>query len=207
MKVVAFLTQKGGSGKTTLASSMSVAAQEVGEKVVALDLDPQGSLAQWGEDREGGGLHVEAFPASKIIQIESILKSLEGRFSLAILDTAGADNAATSWVLKVADYVLVPIQPTRLDVRAIKPTVQKLLVSERPFAFVINRCPPQPNNNRAFDMFDGLKSISDVALPLILQRADYQDAYTAGKGVTEHAPTGKAAGEMRELWNWVRKRV
>lgn len=205
MKVVAFLTQKGGSGKTTLASSMSVAAKEAGEKVVALDLDPQGSLAQWGEDRPEDDLHVEAFPSSKITQLASILKTLEGKFSLAVLDTAGADNAATSIVLQVADYVLIPLQPTRLDVRAIKPTIQKVMVSEKPFAFVINRCPTQPNNTRAFDMFDGLSAVGTVAIPMIIQRADYQDAYTGGQGVTEFNPNGKAATEMRDLWSFVRK--
>ena len=52
MKTVAFISQKGGSGKSTLAASIAVAAQEFGERVFALDLDPQGTLYAWGERRQ-----------------------------------------------------------------------------------------------------------------------------------------------------------
>ena len=52
MRTVAFLTSKGGAGKTTLAASLAVAAAEAGEKVIALDLDPQESLLRWGKRRE-----------------------------------------------------------------------------------------------------------------------------------------------------------
>jgi len=52
MKTIAFVTQKGGAGKTTLAASIAVAAQESGENVAILDLDPQRSLEDWGDNRE-----------------------------------------------------------------------------------------------------------------------------------------------------------
>ena len=52
MRTVAFLTRKGGAGKTTLAASLAVAAAEAGERVIALDLDPQASLLRWGKRRE-----------------------------------------------------------------------------------------------------------------------------------------------------------
>jgi chromosome partitioning protein len=48
MKIITLTTQKGGTGKTTLATSLAVAAMEAGETVAAFDLDPQGSLARWG---------------------------------------------------------------------------------------------------------------------------------------------------------------
>ena len=51
MRTIAFVTQKGGAGKTTLAASLAVAAASTGERVVALDFDPQGSLARWGQRR------------------------------------------------------------------------------------------------------------------------------------------------------------
>ena len=80
------------------------------------------------------------------------------------------------------------------------PTVQALLRGENPFAFVLNQCSTIPNNTRAAEMAAGLRSLGKLAGPLICQRADYQDAYAIGQGVTEYAPRGKAAEEMRALW-------
>ena len=51
MNIIVVASQKGGAGKTTLAASLAVAATEAGERVIALDLDPQGSLAGWGDAR------------------------------------------------------------------------------------------------------------------------------------------------------------
>ena len=52
MRTIAFLTQKGGAGKTTLAASLAVAAAHAGERAIALDLDPQASLLRWAKYRE-----------------------------------------------------------------------------------------------------------------------------------------------------------
>ena len=49
MRSIAFVTQKGGTGKTTLAASLAEAAAIAGERVIALDLDPQESLCRWGK--------------------------------------------------------------------------------------------------------------------------------------------------------------
>ena len=52
MRVITFVTQKGGSGKTTLATSCAVAAEQAGHKALILDMDPQGSAEAWYQDRE-----------------------------------------------------------------------------------------------------------------------------------------------------------
>ena len=67
---------RNGTGKTTLAVSLAIAAQEAGEKVLALDLDPQGSLAAWGESREADAPHVERVPAAHIATLPQTLKGL-----------------------------------------------------------------------------------------------------------------------------------
>ena len=52
MRTITLVTQKGGTGKTTLASSLALAAIEAGETVALFDLDPQKSLVGWGDKRE-----------------------------------------------------------------------------------------------------------------------------------------------------------
>ncbi len=68
MQVLTFASQKGGSGKTSLAASIAVAAAEEGESVAAIDTDAQGSLAAWGRRRQAQGIEVEASDPSKLRQ-------------------------------------------------------------------------------------------------------------------------------------------
>jgi chromosome partitioning protein len=213
MRTITLVTQKGGAGKTTVATSLAVAAQQAGETVAAFDLDPQGSLVEWGRIRakaEEPAITdprlpvVERFPLDRIAQIKTMLSSLEKKgVTLTILDTAGADNPTTHAAMEASTFCLVPIRPTRLDLLAVRATVQAIMRSGKQFAFVLNQCSTIPRNNRANDTATGLASIGFMAEPLLLLRNDYQDAFAAGMGVTEYATDGKAADEIRQLWKWV----
>lgn len=208
MRIITLVTQKGGTGKTTLAASLAVAAQEAGEKVLALDLDPQGSLATWGDIRDADAPHIEPIPAAKVADLATLISSVEGQgFTLTILDTAGADNPTTHVAMQVADLCLVPIRPTRIDGNAVMPTAQALQRLGKPFAFVLTQCSTIPRNSRAAEMAAGLRTLGVLAEPYIASRADHQDAYAVGKGVTEYAPDGKAAQELRDLWQWTDKKT
>ena len=203
MRTIALVTQKGGTGKSTLATGLAVAAMEAGETVLALDMDPQGTLAAWAEMRDGNTPSVAQLPPRETARLGDVLKEASRKFTLTILDTAGADTPATHNAMIAATLCLVPLRPTRPDGLAIKPTVEAIIRARRPFAFVLNQCPTTPRNSRAAEMAAGLASLGLLAEPLIRLRADYQDAFAAGQGVTEYAPDGKAADEMRELWQWV----
>lgn len=208
MRTIALVTQKGGTGKTTLAVSLAVAAAEAGEKVLALDMDPQGSLAAWGEQRTIETPHVEKVPAAKVGQLPNVLANM-GKlgFTLAIIDTAGADNPITHAAMKAADLCLVPLRPTRLDGLAAAPTIQAISRMGRPFAFVLTQCSTIPRNSRAAEMAAGLQTLGVLAEPLVTQRVEHQDAFATGQGVTEYASAGKAAEEIRGLWVWLDRKT
>jgi len=90
MRIITLVTQKGGSGKTTLAACLAVAASEAGERAIALDLDPQQSLWKWGEERKVETPAVDKLDPTHLTQLSAIVKALEGQgFTLAVLDTAG----------------------------------------------------------------------------------------------------------------------
>jgi chromosome partitioning protein len=210
---VCFATQKGGAGKTTLAASLAVAAAQAGEKVIALDLDPQRSLAAWGDRREGEGpsfenLTVDGLPADRIGQLAEILNALRGKgFTVAVLDTAGVDSTTTHLAMQAADLCLMPARPSRLDIEATGSTFRAVVRMGRPVAFVLNQCPPTPRSSRSLEAAAGLKMLGVLADPMMTTRADYQDAIAAGFGVTEYAPEGKAAQEAAALWGWVKKQA
>ena len=83
MHTIALVTQKGGSGKTTLAVTLAVAAADAGEKVVALDLDPQASLVAWGNERTAESPAVDSLTGDKVAQLPQILEKLRACESFA----------------------------------------------------------------------------------------------------------------------------
>ncbi len=209
MRTIAFLTQKGGAGKTTLAASLAVAAAAAGERVIALDLDPQGSLARWGQRRDATGapnkVMVEPFECERLPRLHAILEGLaDVGFTVAIFDTAGADSAAARLVTDATDLCLLPARPARLDVEATAATFRAVFLAKRKAAFVLNQCPSNYRSSRTSESAQDLTQLGVLAKPMLSARMDFQDAIAAGLGVTEYAPQGRAAQEIDELWSWIR---
>jgi chromosome partitioning protein len=122
MRTIAFVTQKGGAGKTTLAASLAVAAAGAGERVIALDFDPQGSLARWGQRRGSANaphkILVEQFEAARLPRLQAILQRIaDSGFTLAVFDTPGADSEAVRVVAETADYLSLAGAPNPLGRR------------------------------------------------------------------------------------------
>jgi CobQ/CobB/MinD/ParA nucleotide binding domain len=91
MRTIAFLTQKGGAGKTTLAASLAAVAVNAGERVIALDLDPQASLLRWGQYRQAANapnkVVIEPIESERLSHLHAILEGLaDVGFTLAIFD-------------------------------------------------------------------------------------------------------------------------
>jgi chromosome partitioning protein len=204
LRVLALAVQKGGTGKTTLAASLAVAAAEAGEHVTALDLDPQGSLAGWGALRTSESVAVDRVQPWEMGQLSEILGILADQgTTLAVLDTAGSASGLAP-ALKDADFVLMPVRPSRLDIVAARPTLQALVglgLRER-LALVLNQCPPPPSP-RTSAYAAQLRALGVLAEPGIIHRVDHQDALATGLGVTEFAPGSQAAEEVRALWAWI----
>jgi chromosome partitioning protein len=204
MNVVSFVTQKGGSGKSTTAASVAVAAFEQGRRVFMLELDRQGTLSDWTESRKADeGPDFERIDAIALDKALSTLKA-EG-YDLTIIDTAGIDSPATNAAMRAADLCLIPCRPTATDLRGCLPTVQTLIRLEKGFAFVLTQCPPR--SPRVDETRTGLAALGLIAEPPIVSRADHQDAMAAGMGVTEFNPEGAAAHEMRQLLSWIDKKL
>jgi len=205
MHAIAFVTQKGGAGKSTLAACLAVAAQEAGERVFLVDMDPQGSLLSWGQSRDAETPLVDT-PTP--IKLEAALSTLAGNsYTLAIVDTAGADSAAAAAAMRAADLCLIPARPTAFDIRATEKTRDAIKTLGREYAFILNQCPPGSRSSRANDGARALELMGGLVTPMIASRVDYQTAAVTGQGVTELNPQGKAAEEMRELWASVKRRL
>lgn len=206
MKVLALATQKGGAGKTTIAASIAVAAAEAGERVIAVDLDPQGSLLEWGGRRgEDENLLVEAFqPAGLAHALDKVRKA--GAASLVVLDTPGIMAPAVAVALDPADFVLVPVRPTIKDIKATGPVAKLLRSKGKRYGFVLSQV-NAASTARNLDAAAALMADSAQTPPMVGARNDFIDSDAAGRGVTEWAPRGKSAAEIRYLWRYVRAQL
>lgn len=202
MKIVTIAARKGGSGKSTIAASLAAAARQAGEGVVVIDLDPQKSLAEWHGRRELDGVRYQARDGASLTELMPKLRA-DPSNTLVVIDTAGDFEGVTRSALTVCDLCLIPVRATVLDVTAISRTVEALKRVERRYAFVLSQIMPS-SPARAEEAAAALVKAGQLAPVIIASRADYQDAVMEGMGVTEFAPAGKAAGEIRELWTWTK---
>ncbi len=208
MRSIAFLSQKGGVGRTTLAASLAVAAAAAGERVVALDLDPQASLVTWGERRKAANtpnkLVIEPLEGERLPLLHAILEGLaEVGFTIAIFDTP-ANSAIARLVALAADICLLP---TRLDADVVAATFRTVCLAERKAALLLNQCPPTYPSLRTSEAAKALTRFGVLAAPTLCARMDFQDAIAIGLGVTEYACERKAAQEIAALWGWIRAQL
>ena len=202
--VISFVTQKGGSGKSTTAASVAVAAFERGRRVFVLELDRQGTLSDWTESRKAEtGPDFERIDATALDKAISTLA--ESGYELVVIDTPGIDSPAANAAMRVADLCLIPCRPTATDLRGCLPTVQSMMRLGKPFAFVLAQCPPR--SPRVDETRAGLAALGLIAEPPIVSRTDHQDAMAAGLGVTEFNAAGAAANEIRALWGWIENKL
>jgi chromosome partitioning protein len=205
MRTIAFVTQKGGSGKSTIASSLAVAAQEMKEKAGVVDMDPQGSMMNWLKTRGSDDIEVIASGGARLA---AVLARLKGRgCTLAIIDTPGAEGPASAAAMEIADLNIIPSRPSMFDLWASANTRAALEAVGGEFVFLLNQCPPIQQTARVRDGVETLEEMGGLISPLILLRVDYQEAARHGLGVTELNPKGAAAEEMRALWVSIRSRL
>ncbi len=201
MDVVAIESQKGGTGKTTTAIHLAVAAEKSGKAVVVIDLDPQASAAGWKDSRGEDEPVVVATPASRITQ--AIQAARVGGADLIIIDTAPHSGDVALAAAEVADMILIPCRPGILDLRAIGNTARAVKLAGKPGYVILNAVPP----NSPRSVADAREAAAVHGLPVapvvLHQRAAFAHALTIGKTAQEYEPEGKAADEITQLFNWV----
>lgn len=200
MHTIALVSQKGGSGKTTLAINLAIAAEMAGNHVALIDLDPQASAAGWGDHRGRGRPAVVAIPATRL---DEALRAARGHGAdIAILDTAPHAESAALSAVRAADLALVPLRPGILDLRALRATADICRLARKEGVVVLNHVPPRgPLADQAAAALGvyGLRA----APCRVGARVAFVHSLTSGKGVLEHDPQGKAATETRDLFDWV----
>lgn len=209
IRVLALLAQKGGAGKTTLALHLAVVAQQAGLRTVLVDLDPQRSAAGWWRARAVDVPELVETEAERLADV--IEAATADGVALLVVDTRPSVERDAAEVARLADLALIPTRPAILDLRAIGATVAVVKAARRSAAIVLNSCPPARGIGEASLTAEARRGLRSYELPVlptsITQRAALAHALIDGQAVTEFEPNGKAAAEIRKVWEWARGRL
>ncbi len=204
MLVLTVASRKGGSGKTTLAGHLAVEAERSGSGSVALvDIDPQGSLADWWNARSAPTpLYVHT---SVPTLADDLARVRDLGVDIAVIDTPPAISSRVSQAIELSDLVVVPARPSPHDLRSIVGTAELVETLGKPLIFVLNAA-----TQRARITTEAISAISyygPLAPVVIHQRVDFAASMIDGRTVMEVPGAKPAAQEIARLWQFLAQRL
>lgn len=191
-RTIQILARKGGAGKTTLSIHLAAAAAAQGLAVAIIDADEQGSALAWADRRD------PAAPPILVLAAGHDLAATCARIDADLILIDSPPTARASGGTWRPDRIIVPIQPSALDLAALGATLALIAGQELSALAVLTRVPPRGREGadaRAFVRRAGLR----VARAEIGERRDYARALATGSAATEFAPRGQAAAEITQL--------
>ncbi len=199
MKIWTMTNQKGGAGKTVLATNLAVEGSRGGLKTLLIDLDPQQSATKWWEAREASEPLLIKCPYNQLI--ENLQLAEQREFDLVIIDTAGREGLKHTDAIEKASFCIVPCQPSLDDCRSALPTVDLIKKFEKPFAFVITRCPISGEDLQ--ETKNSLSALGLVCSTPTVERKCYKRAYAQNLSVSEYDVKDKGATEIKSIFDWI----
>ena len=196
MQTVAIISQKGGSGKTTLALHLAVASQAAGRDTAIIDLDPQASAAKWSDRRANEvPVVISAHAARLPNEIERVRQA---GCDFLLIDTAPHSDAAALEAIKHADLVLIPCRPAILDMEAISNTLNLVRAESTPVYVIMNAVAPQ--GSEAAEAAEAIAGLGAPVCPVqLVSRVAFSRSLINGLAAQEIKPDGKAALAVAEL--------
>jgi chromosome partitioning protein len=207
--IIAVVGEKGGTGKTTVATNLAGMRAAAGRQVVLVDADRQGSASYWAEHRRR-----TAFPAVTCVQkfgraLSRTLQTLASHYDDVIVDVAAGDRPELDDVLRVANRVFTPVQPAGLDVWTLglldDRVAEAQQVNPTLVAFVVlNRASANPRDRDTHDAHNAIATCTHLQSTLVVlrERVAVKRATPAGLSVTEYTPhDAKACAELTQLYH------
>ena len=200
-KIIAILNQKGGAGKTTIATNLAHALQLDGHKVILVDSDPQGSARDWNAASDGAILQVVGMDRSTLAKD---IQSVVNNHDFIIIDGAPQIADLAIAAIKCADVILIPVQPSPYDIWACEDLVeiikarQEIMNGKPKAAFVISRV--IKNTQLSKEIREALEGYN---LPVFenhtTQRVAYANSASTGSTVVSKETKGDASNEIHAI--------
>jgi chromosome partitioning protein len=207
VRVIAFTSRKGGSGKSTLCAHLSVYADVPDAPALLIDCDPQGSLALWHELRQA------ATPVLVRCEARDLPATLEAArrdgIGWVMIDTPPHNTADIAAALRVADLAVIPFRPAVFDIAAVAATLEMARAIDRPVLPVINSAPPRRGMSASHVVTEAREALLAMQATAwagqITTRAAFAHALASGQAVGEFEPGSPAATEIGDLWQETRR--
>ena len=198
-KIIAIAQQKGGAGKTTIAVQLATAWAQQGLKVAMLDVDPQGSLSAWYGVRKDAGIDSTLIATDvQGWKLTTEIDRLKSTYDLLVIDTPPHAETDARVAVRAASLILVPVQPSPMDLWATKPTLELARREKSQALLVLNRVPAR---NKLADTIRA--KIAKEDLPLAATQLGNRSGFAAsmmeGKGIVETSPRSTGSLEIRAL--------
>lgn len=189
-----------------LAIHLAVVAQQEGYDTLLADLDPHSQTsAEWASERQSDKPLVLTAHAEDIEALQT--QAMSEGFDLVIMDCPPYIDKIVKTATKAADFTLIPAQPRFGDIRTLPRVIESV---HPPYAVMLNVCPPgHIAGEEATKTKEARQLLEEagirVAAPSITRREAFADALNGGEAVVEFDTHGKAADEIRTLWNWIKE--
>ena len=195
-RIILFGNEKGGTGKTTLATTFAVLAAERGMDTLLVDADVQTSAKTWYDARRE--LHPELPDFACTVGRGRIAVDLRGfarKYALVVVDAGGRDSVELRQAMAVCTTMVVPIRPSQFDAWALdKVHVMLQQLDEQldlrlDARLLLNATSPNPLSREAAEVREALADIYAERMPLMAcsvpERAAYRRAARDGLSVAD----------------------
>jgi chromosome partitioning protein len=207
MKTIVIANQKGGSGKSTSTVHLAVAAEQAGDgPVVISDTDPQGSTVDWFNQRKKAGIETPRYAPLAFSDLADQLRALkDAGAGYLFIDTAPSIGGVNPDLFAIADLILIPLNPTPTDLRALVKGLPVIKRSGKPFNFMLARVRPNLRNNDGVAM--ALEALGLVFPTRMHERVIYAESFAHGRTAFEIDPKGIAAEELAAIWKILKGKI
>lgn len=204
MTIIAIGSEKGGCGKTTIATNLAVCLALRGHTVGILDADPKPAASRFTERREN--LNVIQIPSRRAVgDIDLTIEGMAKEYDHLVIDCGGFDSIETRYALAMGDIFISPFQPSVYDLDTAKEidalVFEALVFNKNLKTYSLLVAVSNNVNSRltlsAKDELNELKTLK--CLHVCMHTLDvWRTSAKSGLGVVE-TKSGKATADMNQL--------